>query len=135
MIPSFTNAEGVSPSLCLMPESPFGWELLKALPSLPARLTLLLPRGETSGLLSRSAWVAGLFPVCFLFLATIVPGKDRGLAAGELSKNEGVCELRSPTVAHIRSSDLPFYYLSDAFTGSSHQTRRNLMKLRPHLDV
>lgn len=79
VIPSFTVAEGVSPSLCLTPESPFEWELLGDLPSLPGRLALLLPGGETSGLLSRSAWVAGLFPVCFLLLATMISNRGRGL--------------------------------------------------------
>lgn len=106
-----------------MPESPFEWELLNALLSLPGRRTLLLPGGETSGLLSRSVWVAGLFPVCFLFLATMVSRKSRRSAAGSRGeKPEGVCELSSPTVARIWSSDLPLYYLSDACTGSSLQT-------------
>lgn len=45
------------------------------------------------------------------------------LGSGEpWRKPEGVCELGSPTVARIWSSDLPLYYLSDACTGSSLQT-------------
>ena len=123
MTPSFPTAEGVSPSLCLM--SPLGWEPLKAL---PARLPLLLGGGETSGL--RSAWVVGLFPVCFLVLATMVsPGKSHG---GEnprrirKEKTEG-CELSSPTlISGPRICPFTTCCLMLSLVPPSH-----LMKLRP----
>lgn len=118
VIPSLAAANGVSPSLCLMPESPFECVLLKTLPSLPGRLTLLLPGGETSGLLSRSVWVAGLFPVCFLVLATMISKKRRVKPSGQPLKNPRGVSCAAPTDARIWSSNLPLYYLSDALTGS-----------------
>lgn len=117
VIPSLAAAEGVSPSLCLMPESPFECVLLKALPSLPGRLTLLLPGGETSGLLSRSVWVAGLFPVCFLVLVTMISRERRGKESGESLRNPRGVSCAAPTHARICSSNLPLYYLSDALNG------------------
>ncbi len=111
-MPSFATAAGVSPSLCPMPESPFGCELLKALPSLPGRLTLLLPGGETSGLLSRSVWVAaGLFPVCFLFLATMVSrGEPRRGGEGAVGEKEpwGVWAKQPHSCSYLVLGSAPF---------------------------
>lgn len=107
MNPSPTAPDEASPSLCLTPGSPLGWEPPEALPSLGGRLAELLPWGDTSGLRSRSVWVAGLFAVCFLLLATMVPGREPGFGSGGTKPR--ACELSGSRRGSYRllRSDLP----------------------------
>lgn len=108
-LPSFSRAEGVSPSFCLTLESPFRCAPGKALLSLPGRLTLLLPWGGTRGLLSRSVWVAGVFPACFLFLATIAVGGSGGQRKRWTAEEPAGCEPNSSTASRIWVSYLHLY--------------------------
>lgn len=108
MAPILPSPEGVNPSLWLMPSSPFGRALLTALPSLAARRTLLLLWGETSGLLSRSAWVAGLLPLCFLFLATMVVRKPRFDSGRLLDQADGLTAVQPGRGSYLLLRSAPF---------------------------
>lgn len=107
MTPSPTAPDEASPTLCLTPGSPLEWEPAEALPSLGGRLAELLPWGDTSGLRSRSVWVAGLFPVCFLLLATMVPGREPGFGSRRaVERSRGCVSSAAPSEAPICSPDL-----------------------------
>lgn len=105
--------------MLLMPESPFGRKPLKPFPSLPVRLALLLPGGETNRSLSRSVGGAGVFPDCFLDLATMFSLAVRRFGRRRPGSKAEKGELTSPSVARIKRSDLPLYYLSGASTAPS----------------